>query len=93
MRGNTVSTSDPDNFKSMTLLTTYDELFDKAIWKRIEEWLMSVETISSLRDAGRKGSSCICAAPISQETLVTNFENHQIVYVTYLYLSEAFDSI
>ena len=40
-----------------------------------------------------KDHHAFCAAPISQEALVTNFENHQIVYVTYLYLSEAFGSI
>ena len=64
---NTCSLS-PDNYRALTLLSTFNKLFEVIIWGRVEKWWVDQRIVSDRQGAGRKASSCIHTALTLQET-------------------------
>ena len=92
-KGKNTSILDTDNYRGITLLVTYNKLFEIVIWGRVSTWWMSKNVISPLQGAGREGLSCVHSALLLQETISTNLETNSKVFVTYLDVSKAFDSV
>ena len=61
-KGKNTCPLDPDNYRGITLLSSFNKLFEMLIWRRIEYWWENNRVISELQGACRKGSSCIHTA-------------------------------
>ena len=92
-KGKNTSILETDNYRGITLLVTYNKLFEIVIWGRVSTWWMSKDVISPLQGAGREGLSCIHSALLLQETISSNLETNSHVFVAYLDVSKAFDSV
>ena len=83
----------PDNYRGITLLSTFNKLFEVVLWGRIQKWWFNDRIVSDLQGAGRKGSSCIHTALTLQETIAKEREGSKNVFVAYYDVSKAFDSV
>ena len=92
-KGKNASILDVNNYRGITLLTTFNKLFEVIFWKRLEQWWLDSEVVSQLQGACRKGVSCVHSAYILQETIATLLKANQKVFVTYLDVSKAFDGV
>ena len=82
-----------NNYRGITLLSTFNKLFEVIIWARLSGWWFNERKISDLQGAGRKGSSCIHTALSLQETIAKERESNKNVFVAYYDVSKAFDSV
>ena len=92
-KGKNASILDVNNYRGITLLTTFNKLFEVIVWKRMERWWGETGVVSQLQGACRKGVSCVHSAYILQETIATLLRANQKVFVTYLDVSKAFDGV
>ena len=83
----------PDNYRGITLLSTFNKLFESVIWGRISKWWVESHATSVLQGAARKGFSCIHTALTLQETIAKEREGGKKVFVAYFDVSKAFDSV
>ena len=83
----------PDNYRGITLLSSFNKLFEMVIWHRLEVWWESNRVISELQGACRKGSSCVHTALTLQETIAKQCESGKKVFVVFFDVSKAFDSV
>ena len=84
---------DPDNYRGITLLSTFNKLFEALVWGRICKWWVESHATSVLQGAARKGFSCIHTALTLQETIAREREVGKKVFVAYFDVSKAFDSV
>ena len=68
-KGRNSSIVEVNNYRGITLLTTFNKLFEILIWKRLEEWWVGAEVLSRLQGACRQGVSCLHSALLLQETI------------------------
>ena len=73
-KGKNTCPLDSDNYRGITLLSSFNKLFEMVIWRRIEHWWENQRIISELQGACRKGSSCIHTALTLQETIASQCE-------------------
>ena len=92
-KGKNTSILDTNNFRGITLLSTFNKVFEMLIWTRMKEWWYGNEIISTLQGACRPGFSCVHTALLMQETISEQIERHKKVYVAYFDVSKAFDGI
>ena len=84
---------DPDNYRGITLLSTFNKLFEAVIWGRISKWWVETHATSVLQGAARKGFSCVHTALTLQETIAKERDGGKKVFVAYFDVSKAFDSV
>ena len=82
-----------DNYRGITLLSTFNKLFEAILWERIQPWWFDSQATSVLQGAARKGFSCVHTALTLQETISKQREGGQKVFVAYYDVSKAFDSV
>ena len=82
-----------DNYRRITLLSSFNKLFEILLWQRMREWWMQEKVISDLQGACRSGHSCIHSAIVLQETIATSMENNNNCIVAFFDVAKAFDSI
>ena len=92
-KGKNTCSLNPDNYRGITLLSTFNKLFEVIIWGRINRWWFDEQAVSELQGAGRKGSSCIHTALTLQETIAKEREVNKNVFVAYYDVAKAFDSV
>ena len=92
-KGKGTSPLEAKNYRGITLLSTFNKLFEAMLWNRIRDWWESSHVISRLQGACRRGVSCIHTALVLQETVATLLESHSKVYVSYFDVARAFDSV
>ena len=92
-KGKNTSTLEVNNYRGITLLSTFNKLFEIVMWKRIEHWWNETGAISPLQGACRKGISRVHSAYLLQESIATLLETQNKVFVTYLDVSKAFDGV
>ena len=90
-KGKNTPTTDPDNYRGITLLSVFCKVLEMLVWARMEKWWLS--KISPLQGAGRKGVSCTHSALLLQETVSSRLNMGNKVFVTYFDVSKAFDSV
>ena len=56
-KGKNTCPLDPDNYRGITLLSSFNKLFEMVIWQRIESWWENYRITSELQGACRRGSS------------------------------------
>ena len=92
-KGKNTSTLDPNNFRGITLLSTFNKIFEILLWARIEKWWHDSGAVSESKGACCKGVSSLHTALLLQETIATNLEEGKRVFVTFLDVSKAFDRV
>ena len=92
-KGKNTSTLDVNNYRGITLLSTFNKLFEVVVWKRMEKWWFDSGIITQLQGACRKGVSCVHSTFLFQESISTLLETHKKVFVTYLDVLKAFDGV
>ena len=90
-KGKNSLTLDPNNYRGITLLTTYNKVYEILLWSRIEKWWADINTVSETQGACKKGVSSLHTAMFLQETIAVNLEKGKTVFVAYLDVSKAFD--
>ena len=68
-KGKNLCSLDPNNYRGITLLTSFNKLFEIVTWKRIKVWWHDNQVISPLQGACTKGLSCLHTAAILQESI------------------------
>ena len=53
---------DPNGYRGITLLSTFNKVFEILTWKRLEVWWGNVEAVFGLQCACKKGLSCLNAS-------------------------------
>ena len=92
-KGKNASTLDPDNYRGITLLSTFNKVFEILLWARLELWWHRNQVISPAQGACRKGASSVHTAMMLQETIASGLETNNKIFVLYLDVSKAFDSV
>ena len=92
-KGKNTSSIDPNNYRGITLLSTFNKLFEIVVWNRIKHWWYSNQIISPLQGAAYPGVSCLHTALLLQETVSSNLEKHRKLFVSYYDVSKAFDGV
>ena len=92
-KGKNTSTTDPNNYRGITLLTTYNKIYEILLWNRMEKWWGQINAVSQTQGACKKGVSSLHTALLLQETISHNLELGRKVFVTYLDVSKAFDRV
>ena len=92
-KGKNACTLNVNNYRGITLLSTFSKLFEVLLWARIKPWWEESRIISELQGACRGGISCIHTAFLLQETISQQLESHNKVFVCYLDVSKAFDGV
>ena len=82
-----------NNYQGMTHLSTFNEVFEILVWKRMEKWWYDARVLSQLQGACRKAVSCVHMAYFLQETISTLVQSNKKAFVTYLDVSKAFDGV
>ena len=92
-KGKNTCSLEPDNYRGITLLSTFNKLFEVLIWERLQFWWFDERVTSDLQGASRKGFSCVHTALTLQETISKERERNKRVFVAYYDVSKAFDSV
>ena len=92
-KGKNTCNLNPNNYRGITLLTTFNQIFEVLIWGRIEPWWKGERVISGLQGACKKGHSCLHTAMTIQEAVATSMERYDNCFVAYFDVSKAFDEV
>ena len=92
-KGKDLCNLDPNNYRGITLLSTFNKLFEILLWNRLKEWWVDEGVISELQGACKTGLSCIHTAFALQEAVATSFEAGNKCFVAFYDVSKAFDSV
>ena len=92
-KGKNTSTTDPNNYRGITLLSTYNKIYEILLWSRMEKWWSQVNAVSQTQGACKKGVSSLHTAFLLQETISYNLDLGRKVFVSYLDVSKAFDRV
>ena len=92
-KGKDTCTLDPNNYRRIKLLPTYNKLFEILIWQRLKRWWTDERIISELQGACRSGFSCVHTAFNLRETLATSLESSEHCFVAFYDVAKAFDTV
>ena len=92
-KGKDTCTLDPNNYRGITLLPTFNKLLEILIWQRIKGWWYGERVISDLQGACREGYSCVHTAFNLRETVATSMESTNKCFVAFYDVAKAFDTV
>ena len=92
-KGKNLCSTDTNNYRGITLLSTFSKIYELVIWDRIEPWWRENGALSRFQGACRKGQSCVHTSLLLQETVASALEAHKKVFVSYFDVSKAFDTV
>ena len=82
-----------DNNRGITLLTTFYKLLERIIFKREKPWLNDHDVMDEIQGGGREKISCLHTSYLVQEAVAENTERGSNVFVAFLDIKKAFDSV
>ena len=82
-----------DNNRGITLLSCVYKLFESILLTRLDGWLRDRGVIHELQGAFQEKCSCQHTSTILQETIQHNRERGSTVYVVFLDVRKAFDTV
>ena len=92
-KGKDLDVLDPNNYRGITLLSTFNKTFEILIWHRLKKWWTDEGVISELQGACKSGLSCIHTAFLLQETLATSMETNEQCFLAFFDVAKAFDTV
>lgn len=88
-KGNRKRKDDPDNYRAITLSSTLLKLYERILLNRIE----SMVTVDDLQGGFQKQRGCLFTSFLLRESVAFAKENNSKLYVCFLDLFKAFDSV
>ena len=82
-----------DNNRGITLLTVFYKLFEKILLNREKPWINSFNVMDELQGGGREQISCLHTSYLVQEAIAYNTVKGSNVFVAFLDIKKAFDSV
>ena len=79
-KGKNASALDPNNYRGITLLSTFNKVFEILLWSRLEEWWCENQVVSATQGACKKGVSSVHTAMLLQETIATELERNDKLF-------------
>ena len=58
-KGKNLCSTDTNNYRGITLLSTLSKIYELVIWNRLETWWTGNNVVSQLQGACKKGQSCV----------------------------------
>ena len=92
-KGKGLSSLDPNSYRGITLLSSFNKLFEVVLWGRMKDWWVDNQVITPLQGAATPGVSCLHTGLLLQETIAENLEHHSKIFVSYYDVSKAFDGV
>ena len=92
-KGKDTCTLDPNNYRGITLLSTFNKIYEILVWNRIKAWWEENDISSDLQFACKRGLSCTHAAFLLKETVATSLEAGDQCYVAFFDVAKAFDTV
>ena len=92
-KGNDLSNLSTDSYRGITLLSSFNKLFEVLLWNRLKGWWVRENIVSELQGACKVGHSCLHTAFLLQETIATSLEDNNQCIVAFYDVAKAFDSI
>ena len=92
-KGKDLDALDPNNYRGITLLLTFNKVFEILVWSRLKSWWTRENVISDLQGACKTGLSCIHTAFILQETVAASMEDNGKCFVAFFDVAKAFDTM
>ena len=92
-KGKDTCVLDPNNYRGITLLPTYNKLFEVLLWNRLKPWWQGERVISELQGACKGGASCVHTAFNLRETIATSLEASDNCFVAFFDVAKAFDTV
>ena len=92
-KGKDTCVLDPNNYRGITLLPTFNKVLEILIWRRIKTWWCDEHVISELQGDCRGGHSCVHTAFNLRETLATAMEASGKCFVAFFDVAKAFDTV
>ena len=82
-----------ENYRPISLLTTFSKIFEKIMYRRIYDFLTENETLDDYQFGFRQGRSCEQAVLTAQKTILDNLSKNQISLLLLIDFSKAFDMV
>ena len=82
-----------DNYRGITLLSSYNKLLEIMLWNRMKSWWVDEKVVSDLQGACKAGHSCIHSALVLHEAVATSMDNNNHCIVANFDVAKAFDSV
>ena len=92
-KGKDLDILDPNNYRRITLLSSFNKVFEILIWHRLKGWWNDENVISELQGACKTGLSCIHTAFMLRETVATSMEESGQCFVAFFDVAKAFDTV
>ena len=92
-KGKDTCVLDPNNYRGITLLSSFNKLFEILLWHRMKSWWHDEGILSELQGACREGASCIHTAFNLRETIATSMESARHCFVAFFDVAKAFDTV
>ena len=92
-KGKNLCSTDTNSYRGISLLSTFNKIYEMLIWTRLESWWSETEVVSRFQGACRKGQSCVHTSLQLQETVSSALETNSKVFVSYFDVSKAFDTV
>ena len=82
-----------DNNRGITLLSVLYKVLEKVILLREQKWFQDKNNINELQGAGKEHCSCLHTSMVLQEVIAQNLSKGESVYVAFLDIKKAFDTV
>ena len=92
-KGKDTCVLDPNNYRGITLLPTFNKLFEILLWHRMKSWWNEEQIMSELQGACREGASCVHTALNLRETIAPSLESSRLCFVAFFDVAKAFDTV
>ena len=92
-KGKNLCSLDPNSYRGITLLTSFNKIFEIITWNRLKSWWHEEQIISPLQGACTPGNSCLHTTTILQESIAVGLDTNSKVFVAYYDVAKAFDSV
>ena len=92
-KGKDTCVLDPNNYRGITLLPTFNKFFEILLWHRMKSWWNEEQIMSELQGACREGASCVHTAFNLRETIATSLESSRHCFVAFFDVAKAFDTV
>ena len=92
-KGKDLDILDPNNYRGITLLSTFHKIFEILVWNRLKYWWTDENVISELQGACKTGLSCVHTAFVLQETLAASMEDNEQCFLAFFDVAKAFDTV
>ena len=92
-KGNDLSNLVTDNYRGITLLSTFYKLFEILLWNKMKRWWVDEGVVSELQGECKPGHACLHTAFLLQEMVAMSLENNNNCIVAFYDVAKAFDSV